>query len=543
MLGMDAKTGTWLEGRDHLMQSIRLILATPINTRVMLPEFGSDVPNLISAPMTAANRLRLYAAATEAITRWEPRITVTRVEVTGESDNGEITLTVEGTYNGEPFSLPIVNVGVIMRSDSFWIKELKIVLPEGTDKIPVSKRQSDGSYGPDEAVTVKSLLALAAGGGGNFSIGALPNLPSGQQLAMSDFFDFEKNGTMYKGTLTDMFMLGALLFATRMELQGQDTDVYGSYVGNMLQSGTTDRRAMWVLTTDTSGAPQAANVISEVSAVDDGTYTMAMSTSFFEKADPNAWPNPYMSKSISDFPIGKEIYIHSQIPYNTENYLKLTLQTPGTVVGSGDAAYIWATVLIDEVETFANGDYFRISEVQPSDLFLKMAENMRAAILNRGIPNLTQESSVLLDTFQAVTLARIEQVIKPKVESTFVSASVTIGTSETTLATLSWTPSKTDAKVKIDFNATLSGKHNGSGVANAKMTIKLYRGTTLLRTEDQEFATHVQTQTQYKQAVSFLVDEPNTTAEVTYKVVAIRGSSLTASDSKGFNRSLVILEV
>ena len=76
MRGMDAKTGTWLEDLDHLTQSIRLILATPINTRVMLPEFGSDVPNLISAPMTAENRLRLYAAATEAITRWEPRITV-----------------------------------------------------------------------------------------------------------------------------------------------------------------------------------------------------------------------------------------------------------------------------------------------------------------------------------------------------------------------------------------------------------------------------------------------------------------------------------
>ena len=194
MRGMDATTGTWLDGQEHLMQSIRLILATPINTRVMLPEFGSDVPNLISAPMTAANRLRLYAAATEAITRWEPRITVKKVEVTGEGANGEIDLVIEGEYDGDVFSIPIINVGVIMRGDSFWIKDLTIVLPEGTDKIPVSKRQSDGSYGPDEAVTVSSLLALI-GGGSNFSIAALD---AGNPLAASNIA-FEQGGDDVQG--------------------------------------------------------------------------------------------------------------------------------------------------------------------------------------------------------------------------------------------------------------------------------------------------------------------------------------------------------
>ena len=126
MRGMDRTTGKLLEGRAHIVQSIKLILSTPINTRVMRPEFGSEVPNLISAPMDDANRLRLYAAATEAINRWEPRIEITNISVVDQSADGAIYIRIEGRYEADDFSIPSLKVGVAMANGSTWIESLTI---------------------------------------------------------------------------------------------------------------------------------------------------------------------------------------------------------------------------------------------------------------------------------------------------------------------------------------------------------------------------------------------------------------------------------
>lgn len=96
MNGMDRHTGKPLSGAAHLAQSIGDILTTPIGARVARRDYGSHLSELIDQPMNAIGRLRLYAATALALLRWEPRIRLTRVTLTGIAP-GRYVLTITGT--------------------------------------------------------------------------------------------------------------------------------------------------------------------------------------------------------------------------------------------------------------------------------------------------------------------------------------------------------------------------------------------------------------------------------------------------------------
>ena len=158
-------------------------------------------------------------------------------------------------------------------------------------------------------------------------------------------------------------------YVTRIQLEGHENDVFGSYYESMLTIGSTDRRSGFIFTTDTSGAPTDANKVTALANVDDGTYCIAVSTVFQTNADANQYPPDYApAKVAADYPVGKVGYIHSQVPFDTKNYFKYTITTAGVLVGTGTAAYIYFYATVDEVETFANGDYFKFSDIAPSDL-------------------------------------------------------------------------------------------------------------------------------------------------------------------------------
>ena len=101
MQGMDRETGKLLTDEAHLRQSIRMILSTPLKSRVMRPGFGSEIPKLIADPMTPATELKIYSATIDALARWEPRIEVELVQVVSRSANGELTLEISAIYNSE----------------------------------------------------------------------------------------------------------------------------------------------------------------------------------------------------------------------------------------------------------------------------------------------------------------------------------------------------------------------------------------------------------------------------------------------------------
>jgi len=83
--------GALLTGTEHLRQSIIDILTTPVGTRVMRPEYGGRLFELIDRPVNAEFLVDLYAETVIALHRWKPRIRVVRVRA-DEVTPGEVTL-------------------------------------------------------------------------------------------------------------------------------------------------------------------------------------------------------------------------------------------------------------------------------------------------------------------------------------------------------------------------------------------------------------------------------------------------------------------
>ena len=96
--GINRADGRILSDFEHVRQSVGVVLTTPIGSRVMRREFGSELFDLIDRPMTARVILAVYAAAVMAIARWEPRYAVTGVRVLDASAEGRLSLEFNGTY-------------------------------------------------------------------------------------------------------------------------------------------------------------------------------------------------------------------------------------------------------------------------------------------------------------------------------------------------------------------------------------------------------------------------------------------------------------
>ena len=99
MSGLSATTARLLPEEQHLAQSINDILSTPLGSRVMRRDYGSDLPRLIDAPVNGETLVDLYAATAEAIDRWEPRFDLRRVEV-ADAVAGKLSLTLTGEVLG-----------------------------------------------------------------------------------------------------------------------------------------------------------------------------------------------------------------------------------------------------------------------------------------------------------------------------------------------------------------------------------------------------------------------------------------------------------
>jgi phage baseplate assembly protein W len=65
-----------VRGDDKIAEAIFQILSTPVGQRVMRPEFGSRLHELVFAPMNAGTFSDARHYAEEALGYWEPRIDV-----------------------------------------------------------------------------------------------------------------------------------------------------------------------------------------------------------------------------------------------------------------------------------------------------------------------------------------------------------------------------------------------------------------------------------------------------------------------------------
>lgn len=108
-LGMNSQTGLSISEVEHIRQSVRDILVTPVGSRVMRREYGSLLSALIDQPQTPALRLQIMAACYSAIQRWEPRVSLSTITVERGEDDGAMYVDMTGTRSasGQPFSITL----------------------------------------------------------------------------------------------------------------------------------------------------------------------------------------------------------------------------------------------------------------------------------------------------------------------------------------------------------------------------------------------------------------------------------------------------
>lgn len=96
MQGMNRNTGTHLAGTDHIRQSVNDILSTPLATRRMLMEYGSELPDLVDYPADRTTAIRVVMATAVALARWEPRIQIDAINVL-QAGGGGISIEIKAT--------------------------------------------------------------------------------------------------------------------------------------------------------------------------------------------------------------------------------------------------------------------------------------------------------------------------------------------------------------------------------------------------------------------------------------------------------------
>lgn len=88
--GVDPDTGRLAvsSGEELIEQSILMVLGTAKGERVMRPDFGCGINELVFSPNNTATATLIDVYVKEALLKWEPRIEVTSVGVSPGGDDG-----------------------------------------------------------------------------------------------------------------------------------------------------------------------------------------------------------------------------------------------------------------------------------------------------------------------------------------------------------------------------------------------------------------------------------------------------------------------
>jgi uncharacterized protein len=114
------------EGNQDILQSILLVLGTTPGERVMLPEFGCAINELVFAPVNSVTATLAENYVTSALQRWEPRIT---------------DIEAKASYDTRDPSRLNVNISYVVRSSNV---EQNLVYPfylQGGGNLPPDYQQ------------------------------------------------------------------------------------------------------------------------------------------------------------------------------------------------------------------------------------------------------------------------------------------------------------------------------------------------------------------------------------------------------------------
>lgn len=100
MRGLNKKTGGAIDGVKHIKQSIADILSTPQGTRVMRRDYGSLFFALMDLPLNDKTFLLLKVAIFDCITKWEPRVAITQINLTA-ADGGKLQTKIDFELHDE----------------------------------------------------------------------------------------------------------------------------------------------------------------------------------------------------------------------------------------------------------------------------------------------------------------------------------------------------------------------------------------------------------------------------------------------------------
>ncbi len=108
---MNINNGKNISEINHLKQSISNILTTPIGSRVMRRDYGSNLFNKIDQPINGELIAEIYLDIVASVFTWEPRFELEQVAVNA-IQKGKITIDLEGSFlsNGEKITLENIEI-------------------------------------------------------------------------------------------------------------------------------------------------------------------------------------------------------------------------------------------------------------------------------------------------------------------------------------------------------------------------------------------------------------------------------------------------
>jgi len=113
---------------DQIKADLLQLLMTNFGERVMLPEYGTGLNELFFEPNDFTIEIRATELISDAITAWEPRVSITDITVTSQIDDTKLNSN-DSKENIEH----ILFIGISFRDpqDIQSIQELKLELPLG----------------------------------------------------------------------------------------------------------------------------------------------------------------------------------------------------------------------------------------------------------------------------------------------------------------------------------------------------------------------------------------------------------------------------
>ncbi|NDJ84540.1 MAG: GPW/gp25 family protein [Chloroflexi bacterium] len=92
-----------LTGSDsEIQQAIQIILSTALGERVMRPDFGCRIHELVFAPNNLTTHATAERYVRDALLRWEPRISLKKVTAAADENNhGVLHIRIEYVVKGK----------------------------------------------------------------------------------------------------------------------------------------------------------------------------------------------------------------------------------------------------------------------------------------------------------------------------------------------------------------------------------------------------------------------------------------------------------